>query len=191
VKRLFAGLSAGVAIAAVLVVAGPVTQAGAVTLGYSCGAGFALKVTVTGVGSVNTLEEPTERFMASNVVFKIANPFSTPMTINNVRVRVADPPTVSFVSGSTLGAGWVFTHPGISTDTHASSAVIPVAGSLASGPMRMRYRDVSTDPTAGPGFVQWFGGSISLNVVSPPGIGAVTCTPIPPVAAFAAAKDPV
>ena len=190
-RRLFAGLSAGFAVGALMVVAGPVTPAGAVTLGYSCGAGFALKVTVTGVGSVNTLEEPTERFMASNVVFKIANPFSTPMTVNNVRVRVADPPTVAYVSGSTLGAGWAFSHPGISTDTHATNIVVPVAGSLASGPMRMRYRDISTDPTGGPGFVQWFGGPISLNVVSPPGVGAVTCSPIPPVAAFAAAKDPV
>lgn len=189
-RRLLSGLTAGTAVAALLVVAGPATQAGAVTLGYSCGPALGLKVTVTGVGSVNTLEEPAERFTASNVVFKILNPFSTPMTVSNVRVRVADPPTLAFVAGATLGAGWVFTHPGISTDTHASSAVIPVAGSLSSGPMRMKYRDVSTDPTGGPGFVQWFGGPISLTVVSP-ALGAVTCTPVGPVTAFAAAKDPV
>jgi hypothetical protein len=188
-NRLIAGLMSGVVVTG-LAVAVPATQAGAVTVGYNCGAGFALKVKVTGTGSVNTLEEPNEKFKATNVVFKIFNPFSSPMTVSNVVVTVADPPTVTFLNGSTTGVGWAFTHPGTSTDTYAGTTTIPSAGNLASGPMKLKYRDASTDPP-GPGIVNWYGGAISLNIVSPPGYGAVTCTPIAPVPAFASVRDPV
>jgi hypothetical protein len=190
-KRLMAAVSSGLVGAALLVIVPPAVPAGAVTVGYNCGAGFAVKVKVTGNGLVNTLEEPTERFKAKNVVFTIFNPFSVAMTVNNVAVTVPDPATVSYIvgSGSTVGAGWVFTHPGISTDTHAAAIVVPTGGSFSSGAMKMKYRDVSTDPP-GPGIVNWFGGNISFTVVSPAGIGAVTCTPISPTA-FASVRDPV
>jgi hypothetical protein len=190
VRRLLAALSSAAVVAALFVLAGPITPAGAVVVGYNCGAGFALKVKVTGTGSVNTLEEPTEKFKAANVIFKIANPFSSPMTVNNVSVTVPDPPTVGFLSGSTTGLGWVFSHPGISTDTHLGNIVAPALGSFSSGPMKMKYLDLSTDPP-GPGVVNWFGGNISMNVVVPAGIGAVTCTPLPPVSPFATVRDPV
>ncbi len=190
-RRILAVLSSAFIVSLASVAVGPATHAGAVTLGYSCSTGFVLKVKVTGTGSVNTLEEPQEKFKVANVVFKILNPFSSPMTVSNVSVTVPDPPTVAFLSGSTTGAGWVFSHPGISTDTHAGTSVVPVAGALTSGAMTMKYRDVSTDPPGGPGFVQWFGGTIGMTVISPAGLGTVTCTPLASSnAPFAAAKDP-
>jgi hypothetical protein len=199
-KRFLAALSSGAIGAALLVVGGPAAPAGAtvnIVQGYSCttsgGTVVPAKVRITGTGLVNTTEEPTEKFRVKNVIFTVKNPFGVAITVNTVVVTVPDPATVVFLSGSTIGPGWVFTHPGAgpSTDTHAA-ALPPVAagGSFSNGAMRMRYPDVNTDPP-GPGVVNWFGGTISFNVVAPPGIGGVTCTPTTPMVPFASAKDPV
>jgi hypothetical protein len=186
-------MSSAAVVAALLGLVGPGTQAGAVTLPYTCsnsaGVGFGLNVTVTGTGSVNTLEEPNEKFKVAHVVFTIPNPLSAPITVKNIVVTVADPPTVAFLSGSTVGAGWLFTHPGPSSDTHAAAIVVPVAGSLSSGPMKMTYRDVSTDPP-GPGVVNWYGGTIRFKVVSPTGYGTLICTSSTAAPPFAAVNDP-
>lgn len=193
-KRSLAAVSSAAIVAALLGLVGPVTQAGAVTVPYTCsnsaGVGFGLSVTVTGTGSVNTLEEPNEKFKVAHVVFTIPNPLTSPITVKNIVVTVPDPPTVAFLSGSTVGAGWVFTHPGTSTDTHAAAIVVPVAGSLSSGPMKMTYRDVSTDPPGGPGVVNWYGGNIRFKIVSPTGYGTLICTPSTAAPPFATVNDP-
>ncbi len=191
-KRAAAALSSASIVVGLLALVGPVTPAGAVTQPYTCsnsaGVGFGLNVTVTGTGSVNTLEEPNEKFKVTNVVFTIPNPLATPITVKNIVVTVPDPATVSYLSGSTAGVGWVFTHPGTSTDTHLAAIVVPVAGSLSSGPMKMSYRDVSTDPP-GPGVVNWFGGTIHFKITSPTGYGALTCTPGTTSTPFATVTD--
>lgn len=192
-KLAFAAFSSASVVGALLALVGPADPAGAITVPYTCsnsaGVGFSLNVKVTGTGSVNTLEEPNEKFKVANVVFKIPNPLATPITVKNIVVTVPDPATVTFLNGSTVGAGWVFTHPGISTDTHAAAIVVPIAGTLSSGPMKMTYTDVSTDPP-GPGFVNWFGGTIRFKVVSPTGYGVLQCTPGSTSGPFATVTDP-
>jgi hypothetical protein len=195
VKRLLTGVSSAAVVGALLGLVGPVTSAGAVTQPYTCsnsaGLGFSLSVTVTGTGSVNTAEEPNEKFKVTNVVFTIPNPLSTPITVKNIVVTVPDPPTVAFLSGSTVGAGWVFSHPGTSTDTHAAAIVVPVAGSLSSGAMKMTYRDVSTDPPGGPGVVNWSSGNIRFKIISPTGYGTMTCRPSTAATPFATVNDTI
>jgi hypothetical protein len=197
-KRLLAALSSGAVGAALIVMGGSSAPAGAtagIVQSYSCsnaaGIGFSPNVNITGTATVNSLEEPSEKFKVSNIVFTVTNTFGSAITIKNIAMTVPDPPTVAFLNGSTIGAGWVFSHPGISTDFHAAPIVVPNLGTFSNGAMKVKYRDVSTDPTGGPGVVNWFGGNISFKVTSPPGVGVLVCMPNAPVAPFASVTDSV
>jgi hypothetical protein len=192
-KRLIAALSSGVVGAALLVLVGPAAPVGAtvdIVQAYNCTGGVAANVTITGVAAVS-LEEPKEKVTLKNVLFTVTNPFGVAITVKHIVVTVPDPATVTFVSGSTAGGPpWVFTHPGISTDTHLGVIpVVPAGGTFSSALMKIKYVDNGTDPP-GPGVINWFGGTIRFKVTVPAGIGNVVCVP-GALVAFATVPDGV
>jgi hypothetical protein len=162
-----------------------------ITQAYSCVTSLGTlpsTVTVTGKAAENA---SSTLINLKNVVFKVKNTFGQSVTVDHVKVSVADPNATSapYVTNS---AGVGATPPGWTAGHDATGAFALFAGSktvangaaVANAPLKARYKDKGPAGTV----ITFMPGHISFNVTAPITTSA-TCTPTPPVGPIATVME--
>lgn len=190
-----ASLGATVALAgtAVMGVAATPAWAGTISQPYSCSTTIgplSETVSITGTATIN---KTTKVISLSGVVFTVNNTSGYSLTVNHVKLNVADPNKTSapYKAGSakvgTTPPGWTAGHGSTGAFAlFAGSTTIANGATVSNAPLSAKYTDAGPAGTK----ISFKPGKVSFNLTSPSiAAGPVSCTPSAPVGTIASVTE--